>query len=427
MMSNAVLSLNDWIARDAVPFSIESPDALHGAIDRIARTLLGSVELLGFGEALHGGEEILILRNRLFERLVTAHGYTAIALESSFPRGWHLNEYVNGRGTASYDEMQEIGFSLGFGKLEANRELIEWMRQYNADPARTTKLSVYGFDQPGVTAGPASPRQGLDFALDYLASLDKTAADTLRTRIDPLLGEDARWESPMAWRDPATAPALLSATATLRGETEDLIAALETRRVEWIAATDEARYLEALQYAKGVRHLLTFYVALARGTDYAASLGVRDLTMADYLAYIAAHEKPRGKTFVFAHNKHLQRGQAHWQFGPTAIRWWPAGAHVAQQFGDRYAVIGTAVGSSADNGIAAPEADTLVACLIKTPGPVRFVPTRDVRDMPLAGMPVRTGSKKNPTYFGLDTESLADFDGLITLDSITCTRGGRPI
>jgi erythromycin esterase-like protein len=30
------------------------------------------VELLGFGEALHGGDDILILRNRLFERLVEA-------------------------------------------------------------------------------------------------------------------------------------------------------------------------------------------------------------------------------------------------------------------------------------------------------------------------------------------------------------------
>lgn len=44
------------------------------------------VELLGFGEALHGGEDILIFRNRLFQRLVEVHGYSAIAIESSFPR-----------------------------------------------------------------------------------------------------------------------------------------------------------------------------------------------------------------------------------------------------------------------------------------------------------------------------------------------------
>jgi hypothetical protein len=34
-----------------------------------------SVELLGFGEALHSGEDILILRNGLFKPMVEAYGY----------------------------------------------------------------------------------------------------------------------------------------------------------------------------------------------------------------------------------------------------------------------------------------------------------------------------------------------------------------
>ena len=39
------------------------------------------VSLLGFGEALHGGDEFLTLRNRFFQRLVEAHGYSAITIE----------------------------------------------------------------------------------------------------------------------------------------------------------------------------------------------------------------------------------------------------------------------------------------------------------------------------------------------------------
>jgi hypothetical protein len=57
----------------------------HTAVDTVIASLGESVDLLGFGEALHGGEDILILRNRLFQRLVEAHGYSAIATESSFP------------------------------------------------------------------------------------------------------------------------------------------------------------------------------------------------------------------------------------------------------------------------------------------------------------------------------------------------------
>ena len=118
-------TVDDWIAREAIPFSVDSPKTLNAAADKTIASLGDSVELLGFGEALHSGEDILILRNRLFERLVAAHGYSAIAIESSFPRAQVVNEYVAGRGPASYEAVQDAGFGQGFGRLEANRELLE--------------------------------------------------------------------------------------------------------------------------------------------------------------------------------------------------------------------------------------------------------------------------------------------------------------
>jgi erythromycin esterase len=53
------------------------------SIDKVIASLDESVELLGFGEALHGGKDILILRNRIFQHLVEAHGYSAIAIENA--------------------------------------------------------------------------------------------------------------------------------------------------------------------------------------------------------------------------------------------------------------------------------------------------------------------------------------------------------
>src|SRR5438105_5048374 len=107
-------TLDDWIAREAIPFSIDSPERLNAAVDKVIALVGGSVELLGFGEALHGGEEILLLRNRLFQRLVEAHGYSAIAIESSFPRARVVNEYVAGGEPTSYEAVRETGFSHGF-------------------------------------------------------------------------------------------------------------------------------------------------------------------------------------------------------------------------------------------------------------------------------------------------------------------------
>ncbi len=141
-------TLDDWITHEAIPFSVEQPRTFSAAVDKVIASLGDSVELLGFGEALHGGEDMLILRNRLFQRLVGAHGYSAIAIESSFPRTHIVNEYVAGRGPASYEAVQDTGFSHGFGKLDANRELVEWMRAFNADPSHRVKLQFYGFDSP---------------------------------------------------------------------------------------------------------------------------------------------------------------------------------------------------------------------------------------------------------------------------------------
>jgi erythromycin esterase len=46
-------TLDDWIAREALPFSVEQPETLNAAADKTIASLGDSVELLGFGEALH--------------------------------------------------------------------------------------------------------------------------------------------------------------------------------------------------------------------------------------------------------------------------------------------------------------------------------------------------------------------------------------
>jgi len=152
--------------------------------------------------------------------------------------------------------------------------------------------------------------------------------------------------------------------------------------------------------------------------------------MADILAYAVSRERGRGKVLAFAHNSHLQRGMARWQLGPHALAWWPAGAHLDAMLGPRYAVIGSAVGSSDANGIGQPEAGTLEARLTAAPGPARFIPTRKGRGLPaaaIAALPVRSASTKNPTYFALAPQSLSDFDWWAVLDSTAYNRGGPPL
>lgn len=396
-------AFTNWIARDATRFALDSPEK---AIDRIVAALGSSVELLGFGEALHGGEEILMLRNRIFQRLVEKHGYRALAIESAFPQSRHANDYITGKG----DSADFNGWiSNGMGLLEANRELIEWMRQYNA--VHPDKLHFYGFDMPLGKMSFASPRFILDFVED----------PQRRQRMEALIGNDADWENMEVIADPSKGVGLTPRATELRIEVENLVTE--------IRITHPGRS-EALHYANICRQLLDAHAAMARRAGYSETLGIRDAIMADNLEYILAREGGRGKVMVFAHNSHLKRGQAEWQMGPVAHRWWPAGAHLSSILGPRYAVIGSGVGISEENGIAHPEDGTLEQLLMNGPDEALFIPIRGISEAACLGttvLPVRTGSVKNPTYFPFTAKSLTDFDALTFVDSTTYQRGGPPL
>src|SRR5919206_4274313 len=112
-------TLAAWIAQAAIPFALDTPASLDAATDRVIAALGAEVELLGLAEALHGSEEILLIRNRMFQRLVDEHGYSAVVLEVSSPQARAINAYVLGERERSDPQVAEW-FATGFGLFEAN-------------------------------------------------------------------------------------------------------------------------------------------------------------------------------------------------------------------------------------------------------------------------------------------------------------------
>jgi erythromycin esterase-like protein len=383
-------NLDDWIEHDAIPFS-------DAGVDQMMATM-PDLELLGFGEALHGGEEILMLRNRLFHRLVEKHGYRAIAIESAFPQSRHVNEYITGDGD---DVNFNDWISNGMGLLEANRELIEWMKQYNR--AHVEKLHFYGFDMPLGKMAFGSPRLVLDPVLK--------AFPERRQRIESLIGDDADWENMGVIADPSKGIGLTPRATELRIEVENLVTDV---RITYPGRS------EALHDASVCRQLLDAHAAMARKAGHAEVLGIRDAIMADNLEFILEQERRRGKVMVFAHNSHLKRGKAEWQMGPDTHRWWPAGAHISRILSNRYAVIGTGVGVSDQNGIGEPEPGALEALFTDDV----LIPTNTAPASKVDSLTTRTGSIKNPTYFPWTNDSFKDFDWLAFVKSTTYQRGG---
>ena len=83
-------------------------------------------------------------------------GTVSIALESDVLAGLSVNAYTTlGQGTL--DETMQHGFSHGFGKIKANRELVAWMREFNTGRDEADRVRFYGFDAPMENMWAAQP------------------------------------------------------------------------------------------------------------------------------------------------------------------------------------------------------------------------------------------------------------------------------
>src|SRR5205823_1390755 len=153
------------------------------------------------------------------------HGYSAVVIEVTSPQARAINDYVVGARPAEDAAVQDW-FGGGFGALDGNRELVEWIHDYNADQAHSPKLHFYGFDLPLGQGGLACPSRVLDVVLGYLDSVDKVSARMHRDRITAPVGDAAEWERPAAMFDPAQSIGLSAPATELRIATLDLITEL---------------------------------------------------------------------------------------------------------------------------------------------------------------------------------------------------------
>jgi erythromycin esterase len=406
-------TLKAWIAAESFDWSLDDDASIGGAVDSLLATLGDSVQVLGWGEPTHQVEGFLELRNRVFQHLVEHHGYTAIAIESSYPRGRLANDYVQGLGEVTLDDALTRGVSHGFGERQANRELLAWMRVYSAEHS-DRPLRFEGFDAPTEMMYSDSPRQLLEAVLEYLDHASYPNAAELRSRYHKLLGDDAVWENPQANFDPTKSIGLSPEAKQLVIEVRELSEALRAQSELLISKATEELYEAATHDLHLAGQLLTYHAAVATPSDnrLAELLGQRDRMMADNLLYIARSEQPRGgKVLAFAHNSHLKLREAEWRWGDQRLAWLPAGHHVRATMGTAYQVVGIGAGTLAAYGLGEPEPGTLEA-LLTSDGTSRFVSTDAGTRVPgehIESLPTRTA---DPRYFPFTRDSLQDFDAI---------------
>ncbi|MEV4659408.1 erythromycin esterase family protein [Micromonospora sp. NPDC049301] len=372
--------------------------------------LPGRPRLLALGEPTHGEETLLELRNDLFRQLVEQEGYRTIAIESDCVLGLIVDDHVTS-GTGVLDEVMERGFSHEWGAFAGNRELVRWMRAYNADRPASERLRFAGFDGPLEITAAASPRQSLTALHAYLtarvdADLLPCAAETL----DRLLGADDRWTNPAAMMDPSQSVGQTPDANHLRLLADDLVALLDEQTPRLIAASTPDEWDRARLYGRTATGLLRYHCWMADTSPgrMARLLGVRDSMMAANLLALAE----RGPTLVNAHNGHLQRDKSTMRMGGQPVQWWSAGALVSAHLGEGYAVLATALGTIPHQGVDVPASDTVEGLLYALPQQQCLVDSRRLT----AALTDATPAPRVSPWYGyapLDPAHLVNTDGVV--------------
>jgi erythromycin esterase-like protein len=381
----------------------------------VMRLLPGQPRLLALGEPTHGEDALLDLRNELFRQLVEQQGYLAIAIESDCMMGLVVDDHVTS-GAGTLDEVMERGFSHGFGRSAANRELVRWMRTHNEGRAAPERLRFAGFDGPLEITGAASPRQALTALHGYLAArVDAGLLPCPAETLDRLLGSDDRWTEPAAMMDPSRSVGRTAEARELRLVADDLVALLGAQTPHLVTATSRDDWHRARLYGRTATGLLRYHFWMADRSPSRLTrlVGLRDQMMAENL--LAAAE--RGPTLVYAHNAHLQRATSSMRLGGLPVEWWSAGAIASVHLGEEYAFLAMGIGTIQHRGVDTPPPDTLEGLLYALPeGRCVVDAPRLAAALGDAGPVPRVSAWYG--YFPLDPAHLAGFDGIVFVKDV---------
>ena len=294
--------------------------------------LIGDASLVLLGEATHGTREFYQTRAAITRRLIAERGFDAVAVEGDWPDCYRVNRYVRGLGD---DDSAEAAlgdfrrFPCWMWRNTVVRELVEWLRESNADRPQAQRAGFYGLDMYSLYAS-------LEAVLKYLDQVDPEAARVARERYGCLeeLGEDPGQNYGHGVR------------LGLRESCEDEVIAqleeLRRSRDEYLhrqgmeaadahfAAEQNARVVESAE--SYFRNLFT----LAEST-----WNVRDQHMCDTLAALRRHLSERlgrpARIVVWEHNSHIgdARASEMGRYGEHNL-----GQLARQRFGDEAVLIG---------------------------------------------------------------------------------------
>lgn len=296
--------------------------------------MLGDAKIIGMSEGTHGMIEPFYFRNALIKYLVQQKRISVIALESGLIESRIAYDYVNG-ANISLDSALNNGLLCTFEKFRHNRELLEWLREYNLDKIDSEKVHFYGFDIPGCAPNVVleNAMSGFDHVLNYLNKVDSDEFKAINLKLSefrPLLRikDNAKDSLDHFWNIDSTGWEELEIILN------DLDSNFKFNSKEYKVKSSEEDFAWALQALVGARQNVEFLRSYGNPNyDY----NLRELEMFNNINWIMSRE-PNESILLFAHIAHLAK-EIHID-DPNAMPFPQTGEYLGEKFGDKYLVIG---------------------------------------------------------------------------------------
>ena len=291
----------NW-ARDHA-FPLQNSDSALGYTDlQPIKRMIGNARVVALGEPSHGFHEPLGFRNRMFHFLVENCGFTTVVLEGGFAESRMAADFVAGGPGTAKDAAAKLTIGEPSGE---NIELLQWIRDYNANPAHRRKLEFYGMDiQLRGFPGDTTPAHAaIDEALSYLDKVVTVEGVKIKSVLSSYLSRLSVSKYPLLSSEDR-----IRLSATL----DDLIALFEREQINFIGRSSKANY--EWGYRNAVVAQLIDRMVRVMPPDQPGKIppdawmlvNARDAAMADNVMWILDHRADGGKVLVFSHNAHVK-------------------------------------------------------------------------------------------------------------------------
>jgi len=281
----APAEVTEWLKTNALP--IKTPVAGNGLEDLMPlKKIIGNARIVALGEATHGTREIFQMKHRMLEFLVTEMDFTVFALEGSWGEVLAVNDYVlNGKGNP---DRALAGVMFWTWNTKEVLAMIQWIRNYNLDPAHEKKVKFYGVDMQFT-------KESIRRLTAYLKTIDPKCLTQLLPSFIHLGDDNAYFNIPKFAA--AEVKALLKSF-------ESALEQFDKNKEQYIALSSEFQWRENRHHVRVLQQFAIMALADVNTTE--ENSDTRDKFMAENTLWISDNEPPGTKVVLWAHNGHIQ-------------------------------------------------------------------------------------------------------------------------